>query len=84
MEKMELIPKSKIEERVKVRRTRDNVRSRPNGHMRQDPALTEQVRRTSSVHFINATNLEWLSINYRKERAAKMSRSKRRIIFLMF
>ena len=36
------------------------------------------------LNFINPTDLEWMSLNYRKERAAKMSLSKRRMILMMF
>ena len=37
-----------------------------------------------SVHFITMTQLEWLSVNYRKERAARLFSSRRRMILIMF
>ena len=68
---------------VKVRRREDNIRKRPNGHNRHDPFENED-KSTASLHFINPTDLEWMSLNYRKERATKISESKRRMILLMF
>ena len=50
---------------------------------RHDPVdLGEAFR--SSQHFISENDLEFLSLNYRKERAAKISTSKRRMILIMF
>ena len=60
------------------------MRKRPNGHIRDDPQENEDVRSSGSFHFINPTNLEWLSLNYRKERAAKLCASKRRMLLIMF
>ena len=36
------------------------------------------------LHFVHDTDLEWMSLNYRKERAAQLSPSKRRMILVMF
>ena len=36
------------------------------------------------MHFIKETDLEWLSLNYRKERAASICQSRRRMILIMF
>ena len=36
------------------------------------------------ANFINPTDLEWMSLNYRKYRAAKMSASYKRMILVMF
>ena len=41
-------------------------------------------RLSGSVHFISNTELEWLSLNYRKERATKLAASKKRMILIMF
>ena len=68
---------------IKIRRTKDNQRNRPNAQNRHDPPSDENLF-YKSLHFVNATDLEWLSLNYRKERAAKMSSSKRRMILIMF
>lgn len=68
---------------IKIRRTKDNKRYRTNAQNRHDPPSNENLL-DESFHFVNPTNLEWLSLNYRKERAAKMSPSKRRMILIMF
>ena len=68
---------------IEVRRSRENTRKRPNPEKRHDPDV-DDVFRQSSIHFISNTNFEWLSLNYRKEKAAKLSDSKRRMIILMF
>ena len=41
-------------------------------------------RLSGAVHFISKTELEWLSLNYRKERATKLAASKKRMILIMF
>ena len=38
----------------------------------------------SEAHFISDTLLEWTSLNYRKEKAAALSPSRRRMILMMF
>lgn len=68
---------------INVRRTVDNVRSRPNGYNRHDPFL-DTTRPTNEMNFISPTDLEWMSLNYRKERANNLSPSKRRMILVMF
>ena len=37
-----------------------------------------------AINLIHETDLEWMSLNYRKYRAAIMSPSKRRMILVMF
>ena len=68
---------------VKIIRTKDNVRKRPDGHNRQDPFRDDEFD-DNSTKLVNPTDLEWMSLNYRKVRAAKMSPSKRRMIIFMF
>ena len=69
---------------VKVRRSKDNTRvHRPNGQNRHDPFIGD-YRNNEEKTLIVKTDLEWMSLNYRKQRAAKLSRSKRRMILIMF
>ena len=46
--------------------------------------MDDEQARLSSLNFIESTNLEWMSLNYRKERANKLSKSKRRMVLIMF
>lgn len=80
---MKLYPFDLARSVIDVQRTRDNQRARPNEHKRHDP-FHLQGEGTHGLRFINPTDLEWMSLNYRKHRAAKMSPSKRRIILVMF
>ena len=66
-----------------VQRTLGNIRKRPNAHKRHNPIEDLEVR-GSSFNFFSKDDLEFLSLNYRKERASRISSSKRRIIFIMF
>ena len=68
---------------IEVRRTSNNYRARPNAQKRHD-LVEDDLIRGSSKHFINQDDLEWMSINYRKERAAKICYSRRRMILIMF
>ena len=61
----------------------NNERRRPNAERRHNP-VDEEDRRISDTHFIAQDDLEWLSLNYRKERAARLSKSRRRMILIMF
>ena len=54
---------------VKVRRTTNNVKKRPNAANRHQNHLVGE-QNINSLNFINPTDLEWMSLNYRKERAA--------------
>ena len=38
----------------------------------------------SETHFISETDLEWTSLNYRKEKAARLSPSRRRMVLMMY
>ena len=62
----------------------DNFRARQNGQIRHDPFDSDEEDLANNINFICPTDLEWMSLNYRKERAAKMSASKRRMILIMF
>ena len=70
-------------EKTIVKRMPRNERERPNAHRRHNP-VEDDGRRASSVTFLNQQDLEYLSLNFRKERAANISSSKRRMVFLMF
>ena len=59
------------------------MRLRPNGSNRHDPFANCTID-DGTQDFINPTDLEWMSLNYRKDRAAKLSPSKRRMILIMF
>lgn len=67
----------------KVRRTLNNLRKRPNAHRRHDP-IEDEFARGSSFFFNSKEDLEYLSLNYRKERAANICTSKRRLVIIMF
>ena len=68
---------------MQVRRTENNERRRPNAQRRHDPIGNEEGR-VSDAHFIAHEDLEWLSLNYRKERAARLCKSRKRMILIMF
>ena len=68
---------------VQVKRSTENTRIRPNAGNRHDHHNTG-LQDSNSLSFISKTYLEWMSLNYRKERAAKMSKSIRRMILIMF
>lgn len=57
--------------------------SRQNRHDPSNDAVYGDSN-THSLSFISPTDFEWLSINYRKVKYAKLSGSKRRIILIMF
>ena len=65
-----------------MRRSDLNIRQRANGNMRHDP-FNQVVNEAENNKFIDPTDLEWMSLNYRKERAAKICPSKRRMILIM-
>ena len=69
--------------KISIRRTDDNVKVRPNAEIRHDPFNSDYTG-SNGLKFINETNHEWLSLNYRKARADKMSPSKRRMVLVMF
>ena len=72
-----------VKETTLVRRNDINERKRPNAHKRHDPIDDADIR-FSSLHILSEEPLEWLSLNYRKERAVKLSSSMRRMILIMF
>ena len=70
---------------LKVARTPENHRKRPNAETRHDPlGKDEDLPRRNSRIFLHDTDLEWLSLNWRKYRAAQLSSSNRRMILYMF
>lgn len=52
-------------------------------YSRQDP-FAGGAKDDNACSFVEPTDLEWMSLNYRKERANKMSESKRRMVLVMF
>ena len=66
-----------------MRRTLENIRNRPAGYKRQDP-FDGFVMENGRLDLVNPTDLEWMSLNYRKAKAASISLSKRRMIHGMF
>lgn len=52
-----------------VSRTDDNVKRRPNAWKRHNPIDSSDLRPDDS-NFLCDTDLEWASLNYRKEKAA--------------
>ena len=66
-----------------VQRTKTNSRNRPNASRRHDPVQFDGSR-NSELHFISDTHLEWTSLNYRKEKAAALSPSRRRMVLIMY
>ena len=67
-----------------IRRTPQNERRRPNAERRHDPVKDEESHRNSLKKFLSDTDLEWLSLNYRKARAKRLARSHKRMILIMF
>ena len=72
------------ESNMSVKRSENNVRKRPNGQNRHDHFGSGLEDADNSLSLIKSTDLEWMSFNYRKQRAAKMSPSERRTILIMF
>ena len=56
---------------TKIMRTPTNARRRPNAHKRHDPSCNDDVR-DSFFKFQYRENLEYLSLNYRKQKVAKI------------
>ena len=54
---------------VKISRSKENQKQRPNlGGNRHDP-FKDNAGRRNSIKFVHNTDLEWLSLNWRKFRA---------------
>lgn len=81
---MQLQTIGKDSQLVDVRRTRDNVRKRGNGSYKRHDPVPSTMADNDELHFVHDTDLEWMSLNYRKKRAAQLSPSKRRMILVMF
>ena len=67
----------------KIKRTATNLRKRPNAYRRHDP-LGDLGSSDNFFKFQYTDHLEYLSLNYRKMRAAKMCSSNRRMVLMMF
>ena len=76
-----LDPKDKS---LKIERTKDNIKKRPNGQKRHDPFCFDDHARRNSDSMIAMIEREWLSLNWRKYRASTFSKSKKRMILIMF
>ena len=83
LQTLEMIPNVPKTEVMQVKRTTENTRKRPNAGNRHDHP-NSGLQDSNSLSFIKKTDLEWMSLNYRKERAAKLSKSIRRMILIMF
>ena len=68
---------------LEIQRTKVNTRKRRNAERRHDP-LDFEGSRLSDNHFISDTNLQWTSVNYRKEKFANISPSRRRMVLIMY
>ena len=82
-ETYELTKNDKVQTVINIKRRNDNVRQRPNADHR-NLTFTNNALITDGIQLISQTHLEWLSINYRKAKVAKLSESKRRLILVMF
>ena len=61
------------------------MRERPNAAQRHEPLIGAQIQSDRQDYsFTYETNLEWLSLNWRKYRASQISASFRRLILYMF
>ena len=69
---------------LNVLRSKDNERKRPNGRRRHDPFEGLDGYLVNPLDFTHETDFEWLSLNWRKFRAALISLSVRRLILIMF
>ena len=69
---------------LRINRCPSPSRLRPNRSQRHNPFATFGQKSGTALSFLSPTDLEWMSLNYRKERAAGMSPSKRRMILVMF
>lgn len=68
-----------------IHKANDNVRRRTDALVRHDPHAGGVVadQRVDDT-FLFKTNLEWLSLNWRKYRASKISTSLPRLILFLF
>ncbi len=68
-----------------MRRTKDNVRVRPDGRSRHDPfSRTSDNLIERLEKFLHSTDREWLSLNWRKYRASLITLSSRRLVLKMW
>lgn len=68
----------------KVDRSTDTKRRNPKQWQRHDTNELTMMRELSTIYYLHDQDLEWLSLNWRKYRASKMSKSIRRMILIMF
>ena len=84
-DKFELLQnQNELSKIIKIRRSTDNKRKRANASIRHDPFQNTSMESFEQHSLLNPTDLEWMSLNYRKARAENLSPSKRRMILLMF
>ena len=69
---------------IKIRRTENNMRKRPNSYKRHDPLYHLNEVRNDDEYFFKNIEIEWLSINYRKYRAALKQKSNKRMVLELF
>lgn len=69
--------------RCPVRRSNLNERKRLNGQASYNYVVEDELTH-KKLDITSTTQLEWLAFNFRKERASKLSDSKRRMILAMF
>ena len=55
---------------IRVQRTQDNKKIRPNGKRRHNPYELQEDETENPFDFTHSTDLEWLSLNWRKYRAS--------------
>ena len=58
-----------------VKRSNDNTRIRPTGGARHDPFSYQNHKENDMIDLIFSTDLEWLSLNWRKYRASMLNNS---------
>lgn len=69
---------------IQIKRKVENFKKRNCGWRRHDPMENNNLRQMSTVYYLYETDLEWLSLNWRKYRASRMSKSIRRMFLAMF
>lgn len=68
-----------------IMRSLKNKRKRPNAERRHDPSNAFSLTDDWYNSFNNTkVDFQWMSLNYRKMKAFKLSKSKKRMVLLMF
>ena len=81
---MKMIVNDGTEYEYQVERSQDNVRLRPGGRDRHDPYNGGDSDSGNLMDLLFNTNLEWLSLNWRKYRASLMASTLKKLIFHMY